>query len=246
MGRQLRTSWYAAWNLLILHAWKRRVKGVLREDVPVLTKEKGAPSFDQTKAKMVAYIIVAILFGLMLVVGLKSSGGPQTFDGDKVEVRDCWACQGSGEKDGERCKDCLGNKKLKVIVPGPNHPVQVKGSVRDRSAFKDEAEAAEVAARDAADTKLSLKAVQGGIGRATILVKGQAGEIVLETKSTGKFKTLLKPGSYTLVVSAEGFKESTVSLEVPPREHPVWPKMPGRSVPEEDVTQCELLLEPAP
>lgn len=212
----------------------------------MLTREKGAPAFDQTRAKMVSYIIVAILFGLMLVVGLKSSGGPQTFDGDKIEVRDCWACEGSGEKDGERCKDCLGNKTLKVVVPGPNHPAQVKGSVRDKTAFKNEQEAAEIAAKDAADTKLSLKPVQGGVGQATILVKGQNGEVELETKASGKFSTLLKPGTYTLVVSAQGFQEKTLTLEVAARQEPVWPKMPGRSVPEVDVTQCEILLDPAP
>lgn len=209
----------------------------------MLKKEQGAPTFDQTKAKMVAYFIVAIIFGLMLVVGLKSGGDLKTFEGDKIEVRDCRKCQGTGEVEGERCKGCLGNKKLKVIIPGPNHPVKIKGSVRDLGAFKDEAEGRAVAAKDAASTKISLKAVQGGVGQATIVLKSASTEMTLETKSTGKYQSLLKPGDYTAVVSAEGFKEKTLSLTVPPRKHDVWPKMPGQSRVDEDITWFEVFLE---
>lgn len=209
----------------------------------MLGKEKPAPTFDQSKAKVVAYFIVAAFFGLMLVVGIRSGGGPQTFEGDKIEVRDCRICSGSGESKGERCKGCLGNKKLKVVIPGPNHPAQIKGTVRDFSVFRDEADAQAEAAKDAAATKMSLKAVKGGIRNASILVKGSAGEIELETKSTGKYRSLLKPGEYTVVVNAEGFKEKTLSLTVAAREHPIWPKMPGQSRVDEDITQFDIFLE---
>ncbi len=209
------------------------------------TKDR-VPTFDQTKAKLIAYAFVAVLIGVMLVVGMRSSGGPQLWDGDVVESMDCQSCQGSGEVEGERCRGCLGAKKLKVVIPGPNHPAQLKGTVRDLSAFKSEEEGREVAAREAAETGLSLKPVQGGIGQAVLTLEGAEATIALETKATGKYSSLVKPGEYSVTVTAEGFQDQTLTLIVEPREHPIWPRMPGQERAEQDVTTLDVFLDRAP
>lgn len=203
------------------------------------------PPIDQSKAKLIAYGIVAAFFALMLVMGLRSSGGPQTFQGDVVESRACLACQGTGENEGERCRSCLGAKKLKVVVPGPNHPVQIRGTVRDLSAFESLEKAQEQAAVDAKSRKLSLKPVQGAVREATISITGPEATIDLEPNATGKFKSLLKPQKYKVVVTAPGFAIEELTVEIPPLTQPVWPNLPGaKSMTEGESFQLDIFMKP--
>ena len=155
------------------------------------------------------------------------------------------ACDGGGEVGSKRCGSCLGAKKLKVVIPGPNHPVKIRGTVRDLSVFESLDEAQNEAAKDAASKKLSLKAVKGAIREATISISGPDASMVLESKSTGRFKSLLKPQEYRVTIEAEGYTSKTITIVVPPRIHPVWPKLPGgKALGEDETYQMDIFLEP--
>lgn len=183
---------------------------------------------DYNKAKIAAYVVVAFFLALMFVVGVRSATGPELREGDRVESLACPICDGSGEakEAGKRCATCLGAKKLKAIIPGPNHPMLIKGTVRDLSAFKDQAEADGVAAAEAKEHKVSLRAVRGAVGQALLVFEGPE-RLEIQAKATGRFSGYLKPGTYKLTVTAPGFAALERQLQVDPRKDPIWPEAGG-------------------
>ena len=198
---------------------------------------------DYNKAKIAAYVVVAFFLALMFVVGVRSATGPELREGDRVESVACPICQGSGEgsEAEKRCATCLGAKKLKAILPGPNHPAAIKGTVRSSGAFKDQAEAEQVAKADAEVRKPSLTPVRGAVGEATLLFEGPE-RLELVSKATGKFSGYLKPGSYKLTVTVAGEKKLERTLEVAPRKEPIWPEAAGiEEIPVEQL-QLDLFL----
>ncbi len=203
-----------------------------------------AGRLDYNKAKIAAYVVVAGFLALLFVYGVRTSGGPELFPGDKVESLTCPLCQGSGDgkQAGTRCQACLGNKLLKAVVPGPQHPAEVRGTVRDLAAFPSVAEAESAAARDAANTKPSLTAVQGGLANAKLVFEGPPGRTEFESKSTGKFWGMVPPGQYKLTVSADGFASQTREFTVAPRQQPIWPEAGGLDSSLREVQQLDLFL----
>ncbi len=198
---------------------------------------------DYNKAKIAAYVVVAFFLALIFVVGVRSATGPELREGDRVESLACPVCDGSGEakEAGKRCATCLGAKKLKAVVPGPNHPMLIKGTVRDLSAFKDQAEADEVASTDAKDHKVSLRVVRGAVGQASLVFEGPE-RLEIQGKVTGRFSGYLKPGSYKLTVTAPGFAQLERQLQVDPRKDPIWPEAAGvEGIPVEHL-QLDLTL----
>lgn len=201
-------------------------------------------SIDYNKAKIAAYVVVAGFLALMFVFGVRSASGPELAEGDKVESLKCPVCQGTGEgkQVGTRCQACLGNKLLKAVVPGPHHPVDVRGSVRDLSAFQDQAEADAVAAGDARNLKPSLTPVKGAVAGATILFEGPGGKTELTSKAVGKFSGVLPPGSYKVTVNAAGYQSKQLDLTVEPRKSPIWPEVAGLDPASPDTLQLDLFL----
>lgn len=198
---------------------------------------------DYNKSKIAAYVVVAFFLALMFVFGVRSMGGPELREGDRVESLACPVCGGSGEakEAGKRCATCLGSKKLKAVVPGPNHPALIKGTVRDLSAFKGQAEADSVAAQDAQSHKLSLQAVRGAVPRASLLFEGPE-NVEIVAKTTGRFSGYLKPGSYKLSVMAPGYAKLEREISVGPRQEPIWPEAAGlEEIPVEHL-QLDLFL----
>lgn len=200
---------------------------------------------DYNKAKIAAYVVVAGFLAIVFVFGVRSASGPQLHDGDRVESLDCPVCQGTGvgKLVDTRCQACLGNKTLKVVLPGPNHPVDIRGSVRDLAAFKDLAEAEQVAANDALDRKPSLTPVRGAVPHAAIVFEG--GERVeMVSKATGKYWGMLPPGSYRVTVTAPGFAPYSQQLEVPPRQQPIWPEAGGIGPELLETQRFEIVMTP--
>ncbi len=200
------------------------------------------PVIDQAKAKLVAYGVVAVMIGVMAVLGVRSVSGPQLYEGDRLESRTCRVCDGAGTQQGEKCRGCLGAKRVKVIVPGPEHPVEIRGTVRDLAVFPDLESAQAKAAQDASSQEVSLKPVEGAVRNARLEFKSDWGQINVESKATGKFRCRLKPGDYRVTITAEGFPEETRELTVPARQLPVWPKNPGLSHKDEEQIQVDLFL----
>lgn len=203
---------------------------------------------DYNKAKIAAYVVVAFFLALMFVMGIRSATGPELREGDRIESLPCPVCQGSGEgkQAGKRCATCLGAKKLKAVVPGPNHPMLVKGTVRDLAAFKDEEEAEQIAETEAKDHRLSLKPVRGAVGQATLTFEGpEPSEI--QVKATGRYSGYLAPGTYQLWLRASGYAELSREVEVAPRQQPIWPEAAGlEEVPVESLQLDLFLLKDTP
>ena len=198
---------------------------------------------DYNKAKIAAYVVVAFFLALMFVVGVRSATGPELRDGDRVESVACPVCRGTGDAQeaGKRCATCLGAKKLKAVLPGPNHPAAFKGTVRSLAAFKDKAEADQVAQADAKERKLTLTPVRGAVGEASLLFEGPE-RLELPVKATGRFSGYIKPGTYSLKVMVAGQPKLEQSFEVPVRKQPIWPEAAGlEEIPVEQL-QLDLFL----
>lgn len=203
---------------------------------------------DYNKAKIAAYVVVAFFLALMFVMGVRSATGPQLREGDRVESLPCPVCRGSGEgkEAGKRCSTCLGAKKLKAVVPGPNHPVLIKGTVRDLAAFKDRQEAEQVAEAEAKDHRLSLKPVRGAVAQASLILEG-AQRVEIPVKATGRYSGYVAPGRYQLSLRASGYGELRQELEVAPRQQPIWPEAAGlEEIPVESLQLDLFLLRDTP
>ncbi len=202
---------------------------------------------DYNKAKILAYIVVAGFMAILFVFGLRSSGQPETYDGDRTESLTCPVCQGTGLASGsdsdKRCAVCLGSKKLKAVIPGPLHPVNLRGTVRDLGAFKDEEDAQQSIAADALDRTKTLRVLKGAVANAELTFVGSDG-LALETtsKATGRFWGSVDPGDYKVKIKAVGFPETTREVTVPPRAEPIWPSVVDDDIVPAEVFQQDFLL----
>lgn len=187
-------------------------------------KENWTPG-DPAHKKLMAYAIVAVFVGVMAVLGVRSASGPQLYSGDRQEMTACRLCQASGKEGQQRCRLCLGKGQVKVIVPGPHHPVDIRGTVRDAAAFANPQEAQSVADREA--QQVSLKPVQGAVPSARLQFELSGKTLNIEGKATGRFRCNLAPGRYRLRISAPNFQDLEREFEVPARQKPVWPTRPG-------------------
>lgn len=204
---------------------------------------------DYNKAKIAAYVVVAGFLALMFVFGVRSATGPELHDGDRTESLTCPVCQGSGEgkQADTRCQACLGNKKLKAVIPGPNHPRDLRGTVRSLAVFKDQAEAEETAANDAVNRKPSLTPVKGAVPQASLIFTDpQGGKTEFTSKATGTFSGIIAPGRYSLEVKAAGFTTKTQDVTVAARQNPIWPEAGGLDPSSPDTLQLDVLLLPGP
>lgn len=199
-------------------------------------------TLDSSQAKIVAYMVVFGFIAIMLVFGLKNAGKTALSEGDREQSMTCYRCEGVGTLKGKRCKNCLGTKKLMVIIPGPKHPVRIRGSVRDISAFESEAEAHEVAEKDADYSKAVLKPMRGAVGQAKIQFVKDGHTAELKSKPSGRYFGYVEPGEYTMVVEVEGFAKYEKPFTVPVRKEPVWPKMRGVEIEDPDQLEWEIFL----
>lgn len=191
---------------------------------------------DPVQKKLMAYGIVAVFIGVMAVLGVRSVSGPQLFKGDRQESVACKLCQGRGEKG---CKLCLSTGKVKVIVPGPLHPVDIRGTVRDAAAFPSPEAARTVADKEAGE--VTLKPVQGAVHNAHLVFDKGGKKIAIEGKATGRFRCNIEPGTYQLSIEADGYQPLSQSFEVPVRTQPVWPTRPGLNLDDEQLRPVFLM-----
>ncbi len=202
---------------------------------------------DYNKAKLAAYVVVAGFLAIMFVFGVRSATGPELHDGDRVESLTCPVCEGTGDgkQAGTRCQACLGNKLLKAVVPGPKHPVDLRGTVRDSSAFKEQTEADKATAADAQNWKPSLTPVQGAVPQAQIVFEGATGRTEFTSKATGKYWGVIPPGRYKVTVRAPGYTEHEQEIEIAPRTHPIWPEAGGLDPSLSESLHLDLFLTPS-
>ena len=174
-----------------------------------------------TRGKLTAYAVVAAFIGIICVLGVRSVSGPPLYSGDTLEIRECRRCQGTGKDGSAVCPACVGLKKIQVILPGPKHPVNLRGSVRDSSAFKNQQEAEEVSRAEVGEPSKSLQPLKGAVHESKLVFQGPA-KVEIAGQANGRFRCALEPGDYTLTVIAKDFKEYKQSLQVPTLKNPIW------------------------
>ncbi len=206
------------------------------------------------------YSLLAMAVVCVAIVGIaRSMMKPQVYPGDRTEVRDCRWCGGTGEGGDERemamgegmpprgggggvCPGCRGKKKLSVVIPGPNHPAVVRGSVRDLKAMGDEAMNPEAAALLAFHENRSPGPVKGAVGGAKVVFDSGSKKVEYTVPASGKIKTMLVPGDYKVTVTADGFAEYHDEVHVAARREPIWDER-ARLVTEEAMAeQTEVLF----
>ena len=197
---------------------------------------------DSSKQKVIAYIVVFFFLAIMLVFGLRSSAQVPLHEGDVRKSITCKWCEGEGTLAGERCKYCLGAKKLKAIIPGPNHPLRIRGTVWKLASFKSKEEA-EKAASEVDYSKVELRAADNTVGGTKITFKTGDEVVEMQSKISGRYRGFIKPGDYTVTVEAPNFAPQTFDYKVPVRTKPVWPPIPGVEVEDEEQLDLELYLE---
>lgn len=193
-----------------------------------------------------------IRFWLLLSLLMVGCGlGPQAYPGDKTETRVCYWCNGTGlaadevegRTTGGKCPGCRGAKKLKCILPGPNHPAEVRGTVRDATALGDMANNPEAAALMAFEENRRPGPIRGAVS-AKISFEG-ADKIEYTVPASGRIKTLLKPGHYNVTITAPGFQELKTEADVRARQEPIWDERAHLVTPEReaDVTYLDFVLK---
>lgn len=117
---------------------------------------------------------------------------PPMFEGDRIVELDCAACKGLDPE----CDACSGKGKTGFVIPGPNRPQYLVGTVTDKATGK-------------------------SLAGASVKVSTEAGPIELKTSQEGQFGLRLPPGSYPLRLEAEGHPPLEQELEVVPNEQPI-------------------------
>ncbi|MBI2267491.1 MAG: carboxypeptidase regulatory-like domain-containing protein [Armatimonadetes bacterium] len=176
---------------------------------------------------VMAFLLLFIVTPLTIHFMKKPSLSP----GDRLETRTCRECGGGGKirgdayegdprlRPGGPCPACKGKGKVQVIIPGPKHPVAVKGVVFDKGAYPQE---------DAPGAQLMLerdprKPVPGAIGQAKIAFISQGRKLLeVTSNATGRFKALVPPGTYKVTATAGGFQPYEEAFSVPPLTEPIW------------------------
>lgn len=187
----------------------------------------------------------------LLVLGLLVVGcgmGPTTYPGDKTEERTCRWCGGTGlagpmdegpHNTGGKCPGCRGAKKLTVVIPGPNHPAMVRGTVRDATKMGEDSPLLSF------EESHTPGPVRGAVGGAKVVFEG-VDRVEYTVPSSGKVKTLLKPGHYKVTISAPGFQEAQEEVEVAQRREPIWDEKAHLKTEEQeaDTTYVDFVLHP--
>lgn len=140
---------------------------------------------------------------MMLVPTILYSAGmlgrAPIFDGDVRKEMTCISCNGLGRSaEEEACTTCRGRGVAEFIIPGPNRPIQLVGTVRDSAG--EPLEEAEVSTRQA---------------------QGDDTALVLRTNEDGQFGIKLPPGDYVLSISAEGKETITETVSVEQNSEPL-------------------------
>lgn len=195
-----------------------------------------------------------LVFAFVLVVGtVWLMKRPAVYAGDRVETRDCRDCGGTGvmgdymegepqpgmpSKEGP-CVTCGGRKTVQVILPGPNHPAWVKGTVVD---------AALVAEGDAGllDERLAgrgpMEPVPGAIPQATVVFERGGQKVEVHSANSGRIRAQLPPGTWKVSATAAGFSSYSGQVDVPPRTSPIYVEEARTLRPEEDDQEVPLQI----
>lgn len=155
-----------------------------------------------TRQRLLLGLAVLLMLGPTFLYAAGKIGGAVVFKGDTVKEMECKACGGLGKvlpTDKEAsCPTCHGKGFAKYVIPGPNRPIQLLGSVVDAEG------------KPLADASIAI--TENGV---------EASPIVVHTSKEGNFGFRFPPGSFHLKVShptkkAVAEKDLTVEINAEP------------------------------
>jgi hypothetical protein len=154
-----------------------------------------------TKQRILLGIAVLLMFTPTFLYSAGMLGQAPLYEGDVRKEMGCLTCDGMGRTDKEEtCGTCRGRGVAEFILPGPNRPLQLVGTVLNSSGEKQEG--ANIAVHEAGVTP-------GENG---------AKEILFLTNGDGQFGVKLPPGEYVIKAGTEG--GSTVQESVLIEQNP--------------------------
>ncbi len=151
---------------------------------------------------------------------------PTLYEGDKIEVRACRECGGTGKDPeqardypqlGDRCPACAGEGKVDVLIPGPNHPTLIRGAVAAQAALTPFSTYDEFRpiARPQHDNATLISA-------AKIVFSTSGKHFEAAADNGGHFRVELPPEHYSLECSAAGYVSTKADFDVGALTEPIW------------------------
>lgn len=157
-----------------------------------------------SKQRLLLGIAVLLMFVPTFLYGAGMLGRAPIFEGDVRKEMTCITCDGLGRSGKEEsCQTCRGRGVADFIIPGPNRPIQLVGTVTDAGSKK--VEGADVAVREA---------------------EGGPAEVLLKTNQDGQFGVKLPPGDYVLKVTTPSQGSLQENLSIAENKAP----LPARSL----------------
>ena len=152
-----------------------------------------------TKQRLLLGIAVIMMLVPTILYSAGMLGRAPIFEGDVRKEMTCVSCDGLGRSAKEEvCPTCRGRGVAEFIIPGPNRPLQLVGTVKDSSGKT--VEGADIAAR---------------------MAEGDETSLMLKTNGDGQFGIKLPPGSYVLSITAEGKGSVTEEVVVEANHEPL-------------------------
>lgn len=146
-------------------------------------------------------ILLGLAVLMMLAPTFMYAGGylgrAPLFEGDSRKEMTCVTCDGLGKVKDEKCTTCYGRGVAEFIIPGPNRPVQLVGTVHDTGA----------------------KPLVGAEIEITESVN-PGPPIVMRTNDDGQFGFKFPPGSYKLKLKHEKLALDQ-EIKVEPNSSPI-------------------------
>jgi hypothetical protein len=150
-----------------------------------------------TKQRLLLGIAVLLMFTPTFLYSAGLLGQPPLYDGDVRKEMTCLTCDGLGTSaEKESCGTCRGRGVADFIIPGPNRPQQLVGTVFNASG--ETIEGADIAVH-----------VSGA-------VPGEGGvkELLFKTNPDGQFGVKLPVGEYVIKASVEGGTTTQESIVI--------------------------------
>lgn len=178
-----------------------------------------------------AFIFLALCLPAYLYV-VECATATTLYPGDQLEERGCRECGGSGdpgqyaeEIPGLRgCPACGGTGQVEVIIPGPNRPTRVRGTVRHWRQDEEQGfSLPDMYGGGLTGASHLMAPCPDGIAGAEVrFTRSGAEDIVVETNRNGRFLALLPPGEYRVTTSAAGLPGDERELMIAPLTEEIW------------------------